>query len=289
VLAVLALGLYLRTYGHAATTSQGWLLGRAVWSYADFLITSLVFAVLGFELVKVIDSTTVTRHALVLGALVVTTLVVVRAAWVFASAWLARGQARRHDVPWPAGWRESAVVSWAGMRGVVTVAAALALPESVDSGAAFPFRDQIVVVALLTVLVTLVLQGLTLAPLTSRLGVGRQDDDSHEVAALRRRAAQAALDQLHGDLLEGVDEEVARAATLQYEGYLSAQDAMEGARRSRTDDGRETGEQLRDVLRQATDVERALVLEARRRGQVSPASADEVLRDIEGRVTRDFG
>ncbi|GAA2155697.1 Na+/H+ antiporter [Nocardioides koreensis] len=289
VLAVLALGLYLRSFGHAATTSQGWLLGRAVWSYADFLITSLVFAILGFELVKVIGSTTVTRHALVLGALVVTSLVAVRASWVFSSAWLARRRARRRDVPWPAGWRESAVVSWAGMRGVVTVAVALALPETVDSGATFPFRDQIVVVALLTVLVTLVLQGLTLAPLTSRLGVGRQDDDAREVAALRRRAAQAALDHLHADLLEGVADEVARAATLQYEGYLSAQDAMEGVRRGGTDDGRETGDQLREVLRRATDVERALVLEARRRGQVSPATADEVLRDIEGRVMRDFG
>ena len=57
VLAVLTLGLFLRSYGHSATTSQGWLLGRSVWSYADFLITSLVFALLGFELVKVIGST----------------------------------------------------------------------------------------------------------------------------------------------------------------------------------------------------------------------------------------
>ena len=289
VLAVLALGLYLRTYGHAATTSQGWLLGRAVWSYADFLITSLVFAILGFELVKVMGSTTVTRHALVLGALVVTTLAVVRAAWVFLSASLARRRARRREVPWPMNWRESAVVSWAGMRGVVTVATALALPEVVDGGGSFPFRDQLVVVGLLTVLVTLVLQGLTLTPLTSWLGVGRQDDDWHEVAELRTRAAQAALDHLRGGLLEGVAEEVHRAATLQYEGYLSAQEAMESARRGGTEDDRESGEQLGEVLRQATDVERALVLEARRRGEVSPATADEVLRDIEGRVLRDFG
>ena len=73
VLAVLALGLFLRTYGHAATTSQGWLLGRAVWSYADFLITSLVFAILGYELVRVIGATDVTRHAVALSGVVVAT------------------------------------------------------------------------------------------------------------------------------------------------------------------------------------------------------------------------
>ena len=289
VLAVLALGLFLRTYGHGATTSQGWLLGRAVWSYADFLITSLVFAILGYELVKVIGETDVTRHAIVLSAQVVGTLVVVRAVWVFASTAVARRQAQRRDVAWPSGWRESAVVSWAGMRGVVTVAAALALPAAVEGGTIFPGRDEIVVVALSVVLVTLVLQGLTLAPLTSILGVGRQGDDSAEVAELRREAAQAALDHLRGDALHGVREEVATAATLQYEGYLSAQEAIEHARQGGAEDDEGMEEQLDSVLRQATDVERALVLDARRRGRVSPASADEVLRDIEGRVLRDFG
>ena len=289
VLAVLALGLYLRTYGHAATTSQGWLLGRAVWSYADFLITSLVFAILGYELVDTITATTVTGHALALSGLVVVTLVVLRALWVFGSNSLARGRARRRDVAWPSGWRESAVVSWAGMRGVVTVAAALSLPAAVDAGSLFPGRDEIVVVALSVVLATLVLQGLTLAPLTTALGVGRDDDDAAEVAGLRRLAAQTALDHLRGPGLDKAPDEVARAATLQYEGYLSAQAAIQQARQGGDVTGDEAGEQLDRVLRAATDVERALVLDARRRGQVSPASADEVLRDIEARVLRDFG
>ena len=289
VLAVLAIGLFLRTYGHSATTSQGWLLGRAVWSYADFLITSLVFAVLGYELVKVIGYTDVTRHAIILSGLVVTTLVVVRVVWVFASTSIARRSARRRDVPWPSGWRESAVVSWAGMRGVVTVAAALALPASIEGGAIFVGRDEIVVVALSVVLVTLVLQGLTLGPLTSLLRVGRNDNDNEEVAELRRRAAQAALDYLRGEGLEGVKDEVAHAATLQYEGYLSAQEAIEHARRSGADDEGGRDDQLGTVLRKATAIERDLVVEARTDGSVSPASADEVLRDIERRVLRDLG
>ncbi len=288
VLAVLAVGLFLRTYGHEATTSRGWLLGRAVWSYADFLITSLVFALLGFELVKVIGAQAVTGRTLVLALSVVLALLVVRGVWVFVSAGLGRRRARRRDRTWPQGWRESAVVSWAGMRGVVTVATALALPETVDGGAAFPFREEIVVVALGTVLVTLVAQGLTLGPLTNRLGVGREDDEAAEVAQLRAEAAQAALDELRGGALDGVTEPVRRAATLQYEGYLSAQQAMEQARRSGSVDGDDPADRLGAVLSRATDVERSLVLAARRRGAVSPASADRVLRDIEGRVLRDF-
>lgn len=289
VLAVLALGLYLRTYGHEATTSHGWLLGRAVWSYADFLITSLTFTILGYELVEVVSETEVTGRSVSLAAMVVATLVLVRAAWVFASALAARRRARRRDVPWPSGWRESAVVSWAGMRGVVTVAAALALPNTVEGGAVFPGRDEIVVVALSVVLVTLVIQGLTLAPLTMALSVGRHDDPAAETAELRRRAAQAALDHLRGGGLTGVREEVARAATLQYEGYLSAQEAIRQARQRVDDDAVDMPGQLRSVLVRATDIERALVLDARRRGLASPASADEVLREIEGRALRDFG
>ncbi len=252
VLAVLALGLHLRTYGHAATTSQGWLLGRAVWSYADFLITSLVFAILGYELMKVIDRTEVSRDAVALAALVVITLVGLRAGWVFASVGYARRRSRHRDEPMPQGWRKSMVVSWAGMRGVVTVAAALALPEVVDSGQPFP-----------------------------------DDDDALEVTELRQRAARAALAHLRQDRPSGVSEEVTQAATIQYEGYLAAQVAMAEARAH--DDRDRTGQdRLTPVLEQASAIERSLVLEARRRGEVSPASADEVLRDIEGRALRDF-
>jgi CPA1 family monovalent cation:H+ antiporter len=82
-------------------------------------------------------------------------------------------------------------------------------------------------------------------------------------------------------------EDVSRAATLQYEGYLAAQAAMVEARAQGNREG--VGlDQLRGLLGQATTVERALVLDARRRGEVSPASADEVLRDIESRALRDF-
>ncbi len=289
VLAVLLLGLYLRNVGHEATTSHGWLLGRSVWAYADFLITSLAFAVLGYELAEVITQAPLTHTALVLSAVVLGTVVVFRAVWIFMVAGLVRARARRRDAPLPADWRETTVVSWSGMRGVVTVATALALPATVDGGGAFPERDLLVVAAFACVFVTLVVQGMTLAPLTARLGVASEADDARETAELRRRAAQAALDHVQGDEASGLTEEVRTAARLQYDGYLAARDAIERAARLDTGDDRDPAEELTDLLRRATDIERTLVLEERRRGQVSAESADEVLREIEGRALRDLG
>jgi CPA1 family monovalent cation:H+ antiporter len=287
VLAVLVLGLYLRTFAHDATTSGGWLLGRAVWSYADFLITSLVFALLGFELVAVIRSTSTGTGTMRLAMLVVGTLVVFRAVWVFPAAWLARLRARRRDVPVPTGWRESTVVAWAGMRGVVTVATAVALPTVLATGEPLPNRDEVVTIALVVVLVTLVVQGLTLTPLTKYLRVGSDVDETAEIANLRLRASEAALAQIRREDAD-VDEDVRRAAIAQYEGYLSAQRTIAVARKRDEGETGDRGRALESMLRRASDVERQLVLSARRSGEVTAASADEVLRDIENRALRDF-
>ncbi|HEU5038001.1 MAG TPA: Na+/H+ antiporter [Nocardioides sp.] len=279
VLAVLVLGLYLRNAAHEATTSAGWLLGRSVWAYADFVITSMAFAVLGFELSAVTRTVPITQHIVVVAAAVIATVVVFRLAWIFPAAALARGGLM------PADWRETTIVAWSGMRGVVTVATALALPLTVDGGGGFPDRDLLVVTALACVLVTLVLQGLTLAPLTQRLGVADPADESAEVADLRVRAARAALAYVRED--GAGHDEVRRAAELQYEGYVEAQQAMLEARRLDSDEG-DPADELDELLRRATDVERRLVLEERRRGRVSAGSADEVLRDIESRALRDL-
>ena len=92
-----------------------------------------------------------------------------------------------------------------------------------------------------------------------------------------------------GPLVEGVDGAARRAAILQYEGYANAQAALARVRTPEDrDDDLAMAEELARALRRATDVERALVLAERRQGRVSPASADEVLRDIEGRAVRGF-
>ncbi|HET8603467.1 MAG TPA: Na+/H+ antiporter [Marmoricola sp.] len=288
VLAVLALGLYLRTYGHRATTSQGWLLGRSVWSFVDFLVTSLVFALLGYELIQVIGRPGDVASFAGPAAAVVGAVVLFRAVWVYPSAWLARLRARRRDAPLPIGWRESTVVAWAGMRGVVTVATALALPRLVDDGSPFPRRDAIVFIALACVLVTLVVQGLSLAPLVRALHVGGEQRDRGELLRLRRQAAGAALQVIRESEDGEFVAEVREAALQQWEGYIAAQTALAHARAVELEEG-DAAEQLGELLARATTAERDVVLRARRRGEVSASTADEALRDIETRALRDFG
>ncbi len=291
VLAVLALGLYLRSYGHEAISSGGWLLGRAVWGFADYVITCLVFVLIGFELTDVLRRSTPEVDVILLAVTVIVTLVAVRLALVFPAARLARMPWRGRSPDAPSGWRETLVVGWAGMRGVVTVATALALPLTTASGEPFPHRDTIIAVGLATVLVTLVAQGLTLSPLVRGLGVGTAGSSAPEVAALRQRAAAAALDSVRA-ADPGIPEAVRRAAELQYEGYLAAQEALAASRLGSTSEAREgdadDADQLDAVLHRASEAERAVVLEARRNGEVSAEAADEVLADVEARALRDL-
>jgi len=222
---------------------------------------------------------------------------VVRFAWLFPAVAVGQAVRRRRDAAMPYGARETTVAAWAGMRGVVTVATALALPTVVEGGDRFVERPQIVVVGLGCVLLTLVLQGLTLSPLVKALGVGDDADIPREVAELRRRAAQAALDSVRAEGSagngNGTDDDdldpVRRAVTLQYEGYLAAQEAQHSARRADDDSAANEARaaELDRVLQAAAEVERNLVVTARNRGEVSSEVADMVLADVEARAVRD--
>jgi CPA1 family monovalent cation:H+ antiporter len=169
------------------------------------------------------------------------------------------------------------------MRGVVTVATALALPHTVDDGAPFPARDEVVLVALLVVLATLVVQGLTLAPLIRRLGVAAEGDVHADVRRLHRQVTEAALEQVRR--ADDVPPEVRTAVLQQYQSRLTyrgqVQQLVDGPR-----GGERASAHLRSLLARATEAEREAVLDARRSGQVSPAAADDVLFDIEARALR---
>lgn len=292
VLAVLVLGLFLRSYAHPATTARGWLLGRSVWDYADFVITSLVFVMVGFELTVVIEHSSTDLGTVWLAVAVLSAVIVFRPLWLFPATAITRALARRREAPVPFGWRETAVVSWAGMRGVVTVATAMALPQIADNGTVLGWRESVVLVGLGCVLVTLLAQGLTLTPLVRRLRVGSDGDEHAEIAELRREAMQAAVDTLRAEAGDPPDP-ANRAVILQYEGRLHAHDILQETLSS-TDSlvgCTETGdsvleERLQAVLRRGNSVEREIVLTARSTGTVSPAAADEVLQEIEARAAR---
>ena len=285
VLAVLVAGLYLRGTAHREVTSAGWLLGRSVWQYVEFAVSGLLFSFLGVELTDVLGSTSLLDdgRTIAVAAAVVGVLVGTRAAAMALAAGLVGRRAKRLASGTPYGWRETAVAAWAGMRGVVTVATALALPMTVEGGGGFPARAEVVVVALLVVIVTLVAQGLTLAPLIRRLGVADDADVPADVRRLHRVVTEAALQQVR--TAEDVPPDVRDAVVRQYEARLHyRRDVLDLVDGETAGDG--AGERLRMLLARASDAEREAVLAARRRGEVTPAAADDVLFDIEARALR---
>jgi len=154
---------------------------------------------------------------------------------------------------------------------------------AVDGGGPFPAREEVVLVSLLVVLVTLVLQGLTLAPLIRKLGVASEADVRADARRLHRLVAEAALEQLAR--ADDVDPDVRAAVVEQYRSRLGYRQQVDGLVDGDLG-GDQAGTHLRELLARASEAEREAVLEARRRGDVSPAAADDVLFDVESRALR---
>ena len=177
----------------------------AVWETAVFVLNVLAFVLIGLQIRPVLgalEPAVRTRYFFVAGAVLVTVMVV-RIVWVLACAALMRWNARArrgggHHEPLTPTWGGSLIVSWCGMRGIVTLAAALALPAA-GAGAEFPFRDLIVLTSFSVVIGTLLVQGLTLRPLLLAIDVHDDDLVNREVALARTRAIQSAVDALGDD------------------------------------------------------------------------------------------
>ena len=172
----------------------------AVWETVVFMLNVLAFILIGLQIRPILESldpATRGRYFAVAGA-VLLTVIVVRIAWQMSFNAVIRWRERRFGFHPPRPMLRPSigsglVISWSGMRGIVTLAAALALPT------AFPFRDLIVLTAFAVVLGTLALQGLTLGPLLRALDLRDDDPVGHEVAAARERALRAGLARLEHD------------------------------------------------------------------------------------------
>ena len=199
VVAAVATGLYMAWHTPQLTTPVMRLQGVAVWEILTFLLNAVLFLLVGLQLPGILDdlSGRSTGELVLWGALVSTVVILVRLAWVFTLPYVARLIDRRASQRGGRlGAPERFVVGWAGMRGSVSLAAALAIPLETDAGAPFPGRDLIIFLAFAVILVTLVGQGLTLGPLIDRLGLDDDGEESHEDTLARRRVAEAALERL---------------------------------------------------------------------------------------------
>ena len=200
VLAAVTAGIYLGWRAPEITTAQTRLQGFALWEILVFLLNASLFILIGLQLPVILDGLEGWSAGELIGysALVCAAVICIRFAWVFSVTYLIRAidrrpqqRARRSSA------RERIIGGWAGMRGAVSLAAALSLPLETDAGAPLPDRDLVLFITFAVILVTLLGQGLTLPTLLRRLGVQEDgaEEEAEEISA-RLAASRAALERL---------------------------------------------------------------------------------------------
>ncbi|MGA4542194.1 Na+/H+ antiporter [Uniformispora flossi] len=294
VLAVIVEVLVLRARGTEAEDALGRLSGSVFWAMTELMVTGLTFGIIGIELRTVLDVLgTDVGAVLAEAAAVVGTVILVRGAWLFPAAVLARRRNRlaneaedpdERDLA-PVGPRETAVLWWAGMRGVATVALALALPATTDAGDPFPARDRLVVIAFSVVMVTLVVQGLTLPGLVKLLGVRESEDRLGQAEdELRVRSLVAALARLRELESRGdIPEDLIDSLRNRCQGLIAQvdPDAYEDEARAAFAERRRRKKEFARVDAELNEAAREAIKAARNEPGVDPAVVDKLLRRID--------
>jgi len=207
VLATVACGLYLGRSASQTLSSRARLDARAVWNTIDFALNGLIFIVIGLQLPSILDGLRPNNgHGplhwprMIIGAALVSGIVIgLRFLWMYPGAHLARFlriHLQKQAAPRP-NPRNLIVIAWSGMRGVLTLAAALSLPVFTNRGERFPHREAIIFLAFSVILVTLVGQGLTLPTLIRRLGVCEPGEAQEDARRAREAMLNFVLRTLH--------------------------------------------------------------------------------------------
>ncbi len=196
VIAVVAAGLYLSWQSPKMTAPVNRLQVFDVLDIMNFLLNSLLFILVGLQLPIIFGSLSGESPVMLALYAMLVSLVVVgtRLAWTFPMSYLPRRLVRESG-PFPP-WQQVAFVSYAGMRGGVSLAAALSIPLVTQSGAPFPERDLVIFLTYGVILVTLVLQGMSLPFLVRRLGLDADNEEEREESEARLRVAEAVLERI---------------------------------------------------------------------------------------------
>jgi monovalent cation/hydrogen antiporter len=258
------------------------IAGTAAWQVLLFLINGAVFILIGVQLPTVIAGLGGRSPIELLGLAVAisVTAIVARILWVFPGTYVPRFLSakirKREERPAP---RNVFLVSWAGMRGVVSLAAALALPLTVAGGAPFPERDLIIFLTFAVILATLVGQGLTLPFLIRGLRIAVDGGDDHQEAHARMTAAEAAVQRI---------EELAR----QWPGHLELIDTLRAQyeHRSRDIERHHSDGPADETERELFEhrLIRSAVIDAEREALVRLKETGAVRDDVFRRVERDL-
>ncbi len=278
VIAAVTVGVYMGWHTPELTTPVTRMQGTAIWEVLTFLLNALLFLLVGLQLPSVIDDIEghTTGELIGWGLLISAVVIGVRLIWQFTVVYLIRAIDRREvQRARRAGWRMRLIGGWAGMRGAVSIAAALALPLTTDAGAPFPERNLIIFLTFAVLFATLVGQGLTLGPLIRWLGVEDDGAEDREEVAARVRLAEAAVARV---------EELSGADWVRDDTLERVRGLYDYRRRRFTAIGDGDGEDYEErssayirLMYELFDAQREELIGLRNRGEIS----DEVRRRVE--------
>lgn len=283
VIAVVVTALEIKRHARAEDATER-ITRAAFWDVVELLVTGLAFGLVGLEVRRVIDEEGSAIWGMVPAAIAVSVMVVVvRFLW-FSVLALFNGR-NEGDLP-PQNWKDIVILTWCGMRGLATLALALALPVVLPSGDPFPARHEIIVIACAVLLTTLVLPGLTLPWL---MRVLKASDDGVEESQARKllalRAQEAAVAALRNDgLIDNLPPEkvkMIKAKMHKLHADLMGGDLQEGSDAQKLRQGRELAIAAQTI---ALDAARQEVLNARNEPEIDPEVADHVLRQLDLRT-----
>jgi CPA1 family monovalent cation:H+ antiporter len=296
VLSVVAVGLYLGRVGPRLVPAVTRIQAESMWVMVQFILESLIFVLVGLELPYVLRSlrTDPLGRLVFYGVAITLVVIVVRIVYTVVAASLIRWSRRGTEKQaWAPNWRQAGFLGWAGMRGGDSLVIALALPLTTAGGDPFPARGLIIFVTFVVILGTLVLQGLTLAPLIRRWGLTEGEESDAEEAHARRVVAEAGLQRLRGEAdRDGVDRRAVKYLERTYRRALERWSARDRDRHGHDDaehaslagiDGRRAegvATSYRALRTAMIDAERDALIRLRDDGVIG----DDVLR----RVQRDL-
>jgi CPA1 family monovalent cation:H+ antiporter len=293
ILAAVAAGLWMGKRSHDVIEPLTRVELRAAWQIIGFVLNSLLFLLVGLQMRDIVNAVSLPFDQIVIGSLaILVALIGIRIVWalLLPSAWQgARGLVGRAQPVSTKGWRFA--LAWSGVRGSVSLAAAMSLPQTIDGGAPFPGRDLALLMTLVVIVATLVAQGLTLRPLLRRLDLTDPQAVKREDALARERAAQAALGRLTAAAEKHGLPESSRDWLEREYAFRSRQ---HGARAANGGDD-ELEEQQRRIAEadgELLETARAAVMELAASGEVRAEVAQEVLRDLDldtARITGENG
>jgi CPA1 family monovalent cation:H+ antiporter len=279
VMAVIVAGLAIGARRAKITTAQTRLQLHSVYQTVIFLLESVVFSLIGLQLPTLIRALSHAGAWPAEALAVAGTLIAIRILWVFplSAVIQRRSGARRPSLAIPA------VVSWAGTRGVVPLAAALSIPLTSASGAPLAQRDLVLVLAAAVIVVSLIVQGLTLEPLARFAGITRPADARHEETVARLRLAEAALARLD----ELADDDAAPDAVI--DRARASVQARIGQTRARADGTRTPGPEgltERELRRDLIGAENAELTRLYENGIISAATRQRLQHNLDLEATR---